>query len=161
MTYKISIIFIFTVCMFFPDTGSFGYGHDTPLYTHFCYMFFHAGYIHLISNSYAIYILLNNSIFKSKIALLSTLYVIAVITSFISYSDYPTIGSSTIAFAMAGINFPVVKDKKRYLKVFPAFILIGFLIPHINALSHAVSAMMGILIGVLKHGYDRRKHKEE
>lgn len=156
--YKIIIIITFTSCMFASNISSFGYGYNTPLYTHFTYMFFHAGYIHLIFNSYVFYTLTNNILFKNNFVLFTLLYLIAVITSFIAYSDYPTIGASTMIFAMAGINFPIVKNKKKYLTVFPLIILTGFIIPHVNGLAHAVSAILGIISGFIKYGFDKRKY---
>lgn len=99
MQYLIVLAFII---VYLVSDLSLGYSYVSPFYTHFTYMFQHAGWMHLILNSLA-FIGLYRALNKQLKHLLSRIIWIAFIASFISVYLVPTVGASGMIYAMLGM----------------------------------------------------------
>lgn len=99
MQYLIVIIFIATYLL---SDLSVGYYELSPLYTHFTYMFQHAGWMHLILNSLA-FIGLYRALSKELKFVLLRIILIAFVGSFMSVYLVPTVGASGMIYAMLGM----------------------------------------------------------
>lgn len=123
-------------------------------------MFFHAGVFHLVLNVIAIYTSVNNRIFSYRI-LLPLLYGIAVASSFIWLSATPTVGASTMAYALFGINGAYILSRKvtgwkPYALLLALGLISGFFIPRINGMAHLSAFSIGLVCGYIRLKYMRK-----
>jgi membrane associated rhomboid family serine protease len=154
MKYLFVLIFIFVYALFGKEPG---YTASSPLYTHFTYMFSHAGMVHLAINSIAFTgmfrALENLHICKSRYLCLS-LIACGFMASFPSQFDTPTVGSSSMVYAMIGIYAVWVWRNKRVMVAdrakFRIFIVcvclslaISYLKPGSNFPLHLLSLLAG------------------
>ena len=130
---KIETIAILLVTYLIPNSG---YYYGSPIWTHFTYMFAHANLLHLICNLYALYICI------SKRINLFHVYIIGVAVSFIAMNNIPTVGASSCVYVMLGINVYGAKRKTHLIAV--CAVLLGFLMPNVNAWIHVYSYILGM-----------------
>lgn len=85
---------------------SLGYTASSPLYTHFTYMFQHAGAWHLLLNSIAFTGIFGamEKLLDRRLATLASI-ACAFAASFVSARDLPTVGASAIIYSMIGLFF--------------------------------------------------------
>lgn len=158
MQYLIIILFIIVYLIFGLEIG---YYYGSPLYTHFTYMFQHAAILHLLINSIA-YI----SIFRSlkKLCGIRTIIVCSVISAFIAsffaVYDIPTVGASSMVYAMFGHYIGItliskdikIADTKKYL-LFISCLMVSLVVSLVkqssNFLLHLFSLISGFVIAAI------------
>lgn len=164
--YLFVFIFIFVFAWF---DKSLGYSTTSSVYTHFTYMFQHAGVIHLTVNSLT-FIGMFRSVEKyiNKYILSITIISISVASSFLSIYDMPTVGASSMIYAMIGIYIPIIIlydkaiiiNKKKYT-MFIFFIFISLIISYLknnsNFWLHVYSLLIGISSGIIVSIYKNEK----
>ena len=151
----LTVLIVFT---FF--NKSLGYTNASPLWTHFTYMFQHANLIHLLINSLAfigMFRILEKII--NKYILLATILSIGFLTSFLSMYEIPTVGASSMVYAMIGIFFGStisrrikIADIKKYLLFILGVALsltVSFFKPNSNFELHIYSMLFGLIPGTL------------
>ena len=156
--YLFVFIFIFTFAWF---DKSIGYTNSSPLYTHFTYMFQHAGIIHLVINSLSFLGMFRTmEKYINKWLLSGVCILFAFLTSFFSSYNIPTVGASAMIYIMIGMFLSItllykdvkINDKRKYfLFVFSVFIsLIVSAFRHNSNFSlHILSLLSGVLIGTI------------
>lgn len=146
--YKIAVCALLVIVFAITgNTPQAGYSSDSGIAQHFYYMFFHGGWLHLLCNCYALWLILNTRIFRLGV-LLPTLYVIALLASFLSTLDVPTIGASAVVFGMLGINMSANHNGRSWC-ICASFLAIGLLMPGVNPLSHLSAFALGLLAALL------------
>lgn len=170
MKYIFVIFFIITYILF---GNELGYTHTSPFYTHFTYMFQHAGISHLVMNSIVFISMFYRIQENVNQWLLSGILIIAsFIASFLSIYDIPTVGASSMIYVMIGMFFSFVvlsdtiKDKKKYftstLVVFSALLISAFK-HNSNFWLHVFSLLIGLIvetiITICKEGEFFKKYK--
>lgn len=158
MKYLIVLIFIsvYSFCGL-----ELGFSASSPVWTHFTYIFQHAGMMHLIINSLAFI-----SVYRSVQSLGNTrpalplAFLIACGISFVTVRELPTVGASGLVYALLGIYTGLtlcredirIISRNRYL-VFLFCILLGLTISYFkhnsNFLLHAGCYGCGCLTGCL------------
>lgn len=128
---------------------------DSPWYTHFTYIFCHAGWMHLIINAYALLHLV--FICHASWRNMSVAWVISFLLPYTG--EMPVVGMSTLIYALLGL---VIVDSPKWITLIAinaAIILSSVFIPHIAVIPHLVCFASGIIIGYLtsvRHGRDSR-----
>ncbi len=154
MKYLFVVIFVAVFILFDTDLG---YICRSPLHTHFTYMFQHAGLVHLILNSLAFI-----AVFHSLSRLVNRWIIISVslscgfAASFLSTTNIPTVGASSMVYAMIGLYIATtllnrkikITDTRKYL-LFISCVLIGLIVsalnPSSNFLVHVYSLVFGFV----------------
>jgi membrane associated rhomboid family serine protease len=150
-----------------------GYTDTSPVWTHFTYMFQHAGTGHLILNSVA-FIGMFRTLkgFMGKWRLAVAIVAIAFAASFLSLHALPTVGASGMVYAMTGILLGGIASKKirtpekKQLCMFILAVTIAlassFFKNGSNFWLHAICMATGFLTatgkGLKKPGRTSRKH---
>lgn len=113
---------------------------SAPLYTHFLYMFAHAGILHALINAWALVMLHNIYSIRRILAA----YASAVVISF-TPSHSTTVGFSVIIFFFIGFIIRHLR-RKSPLAFWQSltFLIIGFFLPHTAALFHLMAFLAGI-----------------
>ncbi len=156
---KYLFVLVFILVYLFFDT-SLGYTNTSPFYTHFIYLFQHASVIHLLLNSISFIVVckLLERIMKWRV-FIPISFTIGVIASFFAMYELPTIGISSVIYAMIGLYVGTVlfhlkikiADTRRFL-LFIGCIVCSLLISlskeGSNYLIHLLSLICG-LIGYL------------
>lgn len=115
-------------------------------WTKLVYMFFHVNIWHLLSNSYALYLL------RPAKTTLGISYLIAILAPFATFN--PAVGASSMVFALWGMT---LSGKKDWL-AWACSMLISILLPGICWQVHLSSSVMGfgwIRLYRLYHDYRR------
>ena len=157
MQYLIAIVFIIVFSVF---DNSLGFSIGSPLYTHLTYMFQHASVMHLILNSFSFIIMFKIlSMYANKYKLLFVLLMIGFCSSFLSEHDLPTVGASSMVYAMVGIMYGLVCRKilefenKDTLIINVVPLLIAFIVSYVtknsNFAIHLISLVWGVVVGVV------------
>lgn len=143
-----AIITIGVLTSIFIAFKPFGYVKGN-VWEHFTYVFSHANIFHLAVNSLAVWYLFTST---KRITLA---YIIAVICSFIAYSPLPTMGISSMLFALVGMNiFQYGKVKKRNVIFMTTYLIVGLFISNINGLLHILSFCCGAFISIIVTKYN-------
>ena len=151
------ISFVIIYVMFGSELG---YSKISSLHTHFTYVFQHANVFHLIVNSLSFLSLYKAIKGIPAYRFLSVSYIIAVIASFLSEKDIPTIGASGLIYSMAGVFFTTciigrrmcILDKKLfYFTIMCTVIslLAGFIGSSTNNVCHVISLLLGSVYAVI------------
>ena len=157
MMLKYLFVFIF-LFMFAWFEKTLGYTTVSPLYTHFTYMFQHAGVMHLFINSFA-FIGMFRAIEKyvHKWLLAVSCILIGFAASFLSVYDIPTVGASGMIYAMIGMFMSItilykgakINDKRKYA-VFILAVCLSLLVSYFkynsNFWLHVYSLSMGVFL---------------
>jgi len=166
-TMKYLILLLFVIIFLLFDTN-LGYAYGSPFYTHLSYMFQHSGIAHLIINSIAFI-----GVFRMTEQFIKSweLFVLAIISafaaSFFSIYTIPTVGASSLIYAMLGIYICItllskraqIINKRKYL-FFLLCVAIGLWISYLKGNSnfavHLWSLAIGFLMGSLVCLWDKR-----
>lgn len=141
-TLYLTIIFITMTALVIPLHRSLAVSASSPLYTHFVYMFGHAGFVHWMVNSWCI-IMLHHHFRAIRIVLA---WLASVTLSFIYYPSFPVLGASVLISFFMGITAPWLYTYKRLAFWQMLFLLaIGCFLPHIAGVYHLVLFTLGIL----------------
>lgn len=111
------------------------------------YSFFHANILHAIMNVWCLLSVV--FIYNIKLWLLITSYVIAVSIPTFCLTPTPTVGLSGMVFALfAMLSFSVAR-KLYYQSWMIAYLVIGFLMPNVNAYLHLYCYIIGFGVALL------------
>lgn len=112
---------------------------DTPLYTHFVYLFGHASILHWACNSWSL-LVLHNLFSRYRMA---AAYICAVAVSFIP-SARPVIGISVIVCFFIGFYMTVLwKQNRRAVFLTVALLLLSCALPGFAGFYHVFTAVCG------------------
>lgn len=155
MKYLFVLIFIVVFILFGLDLG---YTTTSPLYTHITYAFQHAGIMHLIINSLAFISMFRQVEKYLNKYLLSTLIILcAFISSFWAMYQIPTVGASSMVYAMLGIylgliafsdKIKIADTRKFLLYIFCIIIVlsVSYLKHNSNFWVHIYSLIIGFIM---------------
>lgn len=142
----IFIVVLFLTYIFLPESNRYGYKEGSPLLNHFTFCFVHVSAIHLLLNCYSLWYVINQKVIRT-LFLIPTLYLISLVCSFFSESEYPTLGCSGILFAMIGLSCAESSRFWMFISFNLIILMIGFLFPYMNASLHFYCWLCGFLIG--------------
>ncbi len=159
MKYLFILSFIVVFALFGLELG---YADGSPFYTHFTYMFQHAGLVHLIINSIA-FIGMFHSMrrFAGKWYIVVSMLSCGFAASFLSAHEIPTVGASAIIYAMIGMYIGItsfsprvkIADPRKYL-LFITCVVMGLLVSLLrqnsNFLVHLWSLILGLFASLTK-----------
>lgn len=160
--YILSLIFIVVYVTF---GNEIGFATNSPWWTHLTYSLQHASILHLVINT----LVFINAFrvmeeFVSWKKLLLTIYICAVVASFVSIHTVPTVGASGMIYAMFGmISFIVLFNQSTWKqkRVFFLSIIFMLLFSYFNKSSnfgvHILSFMLGFSYYLTSHYYDKRE----
>ncbi|MDR0823889.1 MAG: rhomboid family intramembrane serine protease [Prevotella sp.] len=165
--YVLIFIIVFVFCGL-----ELGYTNQSPLYTHFTYMFQHSGVVHLIINSLAFTGMFRTmEKFVNMWILSASIIAVSFAASFIAMYDIPTVGASAMIYAMFGLFFGMtiysknikIADTKKYL-LFLSVVLISLIISFFkhnsNFVLHLSSMIVGFIISIPISIYDNHNIKK-
>lgn len=139
-TLYLSFIAAAAMLLLLPLSPLLAVSASSPLYTHFLYMFAHAGILHAVLNAWAIVMLHNIYSIKRLVAA----YTAAVAISFIPL-EKPVTGFSVIIFFFIGF---IIRHLRRVNPLAcwqsVAFLIIGFFLPQTAASYHLMAFIAGI-----------------
>lgn len=133
-----------------------GYDLNSPWWTHITYIFSHINLLHLFLNSFVIF-----GLFKTlqriynKWHLSLWVFFIAILMSFLSEYELPTVGASGMAYALVGIMIGLVVKKqlifaKRInLYIFSIGITIGVIVSYFKGTSNIALHLLCLVSGFL------------
>lgn len=114
---------------------------SSPFYTHFIYMFGHAGLLHWIINAYALFVM-HNLCHPSRLAVA---WAAAVILSFIYLPQLPVIGASVfVTFFLGFMSLRLWQRQRLLFWMSLLLVSVGFLMPNIAALYHLAMMAAGL-----------------
>lgn len=139
-TLYLSFIAAAAMILLLPLSPLLAVSASSPLYTHFLYMFAHAGILHAVLNAWAFVMLHNIYSIKRLVAA----YTAAVAISFIPL-DKPVTGFSVIIFFFIGFIIRHLR-RKSPLAFWQsiAFLGIGFFLPRTAASYHLMAFFAGV-----------------
>lgn len=149
-------LFVYLVC-----DVRLGYSVGSPFYTHFTYMWQHAGLVHLVMNGCSFVSLWKCLCPRSVpgVRLLLYVYLSAVGASFFSEYQAVTVGASGMIFGLLGVYLVVVAEGKRlrvndragfvwWLVVVAVVSVGGSLLLFVNGFNHLFSFVGGVVCGL-------------
>lgn len=147
---SVYVSIILLACFLLPIAPQrMGISVSSPWWTHLSFLFFHAGFIHFLTNAYAFYYFYSTWLF-GRCTLPISIF-IAILSSFLAVSTAPTVGFSGVVFALIGIN-AVYYMSTRYFVSVSIVLGTGFLWPSFNSLMHLVCFILGFIAAYLyKH----------
>ncbi len=121
--------------------NSIGYTVESDVITHLLYSFLHVNTCHLLCNLIALWTV------RNRMNILSA-YCIAVIASYCPmHVTCPTLGMSSLLFAMFGIMWGKRGPIQSALKTGVPTILLTMILPQVNGLLHLYCYLLGIVYG--------------
>jgi membrane associated rhomboid family serine protease len=156
---KYLFVLLFLAAFIFP-AQKMGYTDTSPIWSHFTYMFRHAGIIHFAVNSLAFMGMFRmlEKYMKNWILALS-ICAIGFITSFFSAGNIPTVGCSSCVYAMIGIFLAlvvldvIVFRKPANLLIFIISIMVCLIVSFFKSNSnfwlHLFSLQIGFIVGII------------
>ena len=148
------IIAVITFCYFAFDNSKMGYFNGSKFYTHFTYMFAHSSILHLIVNSYVVYVSMNKNILPLK-ELIAVSTTIAILASFITASVAPTVGISGILFVIIGFSYALRPTRLNTLYMILWFCIAA--ISPMNTMLHLVCFLTGLSYMIIRKKWQRKK----
>jgi membrane associated rhomboid family serine protease len=148
MKYLFILLFI-TVHLFFGALP--GYSVGSPLWTHFTYMFRHAGITHLAVNSFvfvSLFHLMSRYIDSRLLAV--TITGCSFLASFGAVYEVPTVGASAMTYAMCGMYLYRLSTDMQVLRrnlSFVAATLASFVISYFREGSNFVLHLTALCLG--------------
>lgn len=158
MKYIFVLVFILVFILF---DISIGYTNTSPLYTHLTYIFQHASILHLIINSVSFIVVFSTlEQFVRRKIFLPISFFIAIVTSFLTMYDVPTVGVSSVIYAMIGLYMGVIRfyrnikiaDTRKYLLnicVIVISLTISLVKTSSNFYIHIYSLLLGVIASLL------------
>ncbi|NDW19414.1 rhomboid family intramembrane serine protease [Dysgonomonas sp. 216] len=156
--YIFVLLFIVVYCLFGLELG---YTATSMFYTHITYMFQHLSIIHLAINSIAFIVMFHNLQKLLNIwIIIASIFVCGFAASFLSMYDIPTVGASSMIYAMVGIDIGMtllckeikIANTRRYLLFICGLalcLLISAFIHNSNFLIHIYSLIFGFIVSVV------------
>lgn len=147
LTLIVSVSVIIMACLDGCHWDDWGVVRDCDIARRLCYSLVHASLLHALVNVWC----LMSVVFIYDISLwrLLTAYIIAVSVPGFALSEVPTVGLSTVCYALMGsLSFEV--RRKAYFQGWMIFYIgIGFLFPGVNAIIHVYGYVAGLIVGLL------------
>lgn len=141
-TLYITLIFVALMAFIIPLHRLLAVSVSSPTYTHFVYMFGHAGVVHWAVNSWCI-IMLHR---QFRIARIVTAWGLSVILSFIYHPSLPVLGASVIISFFMGLTASWLYAYKRLAFWQMMFLMaIGCFLPQIAGVYHVILFVVGFL----------------
>lgn len=141
-TLYITLTLVFLMAFIIPLHNMLAVSPTSPLYTHFCYMFGHASFIHWAVNGWCILLLHHHY----RLHRLLAAWFGSVALSFLYYPSLPVLGASVIISFFMGFTAPWLFHHKRLAFYQMVIILIvGCLLPHIAGFYHLILFILGFL----------------
>lgn len=138
------------------SVGAVGFSSASAWHTHFVYMFFHATWLHLMINAWALCFAMR----RKSLATLGRAYLAAVACSFACQSTVPTVGASGIVFYLVGHSYTRIKSIKSW-GIIVAMLAAGFCRMGINAWLHLLCFALPLIgFEINKFKNDRRRVAE-
>lgn len=132
-----------------------GIYHQAPMSSRLLYPFFHASFLHaainawcLLTLAFAYNVSLRMMITALVIAVsfpVDTMYDILQVSCFL----LPTIGLSGVCYALMGRMTFLVRRKMYYQTWIGFYLIIGFMLPNVNAWIHLYCYLAGVFVGFL------------
>jgi len=156
---KYLFVFIFIVVFILFGLG-LGYTSTSPIYTHFTYMFQHAGIIHLIINSLAFISMFRQvEKYMNKFLLSGLIILCAFVSSFFAMYQIPTVGASSMVYSLLGIylglitlsdKIKIADTRKFLLFIFCITVVlsVSYFKHNSNFLVHIYSLLIGFMISI-------------
>lgn len=168
----VKYIFVLLFIVVYSQFGlDIGYTTTSKFYTHITYMFQHSGIIHLAINSVAFIVMFHNlrKLLNIWIIIVSML-ICGFAASFQSMYDIPTVGASSMIYAMMGIDIGMtlmckkikVANTRRYLLFICGLVLclsISAFRQNSNYLVHIYSLIFGFIISLPISVYKNKDHQ--
>lgn len=126
-------------------TGRTAIHTDLPVWR-FAYVFFHAGWLHLICNVMCI-VAIVRSAFRITAPMVAAAYIIAVLSPM--SHDIVTFGGSGVCYALLGMMAWQSIAPCRFHGIMAVFLTLGFFSPSVNAMLHLFCYVEGVLFGWL------------
>lgn len=147
LTLIVSASIIIMSCLDGWHWNDWGVTRDCDIIGRLCYPWVHASLLHALVNVWCLMSVV--FIYDVSLGRLLTAYIIAVCVPGFALSDVPTVGLSTVCYALMGsLSFEV--RRKAYFQSWMAFYIgIGFLFPSVNAIIHVYGYMAGLIVGLL------------
>lgn len=124
---------------------------SSPVYTHYIYMFAHAGWLHLAINAWTLLVLHNLFTWYRLLAS----YICAVLISLFLLPDLPMVGASVISCFFLGFIMPHTWRRSRLTILLTlSLLLFTCLLPGMAGLPHVASYIVGLLF-VYAEGFVR------
>lgn len=143
----ISIIAVITSLIFVPDWNVVGVYVRCGLLQRLGYSLFHASLFHAVINAWCFLSII--FLYAVKAWQLIVAYLIAVSVPDFALSLTPTVGLSSVCFALFGMILFQVKRKVYYNVCMASYILFGFIFTQVNGWLHLYSYVAGLLVGLL------------
>lgn len=134
---------------------SIGIYSEAPLVSRLLYPFFHASFLHALINAWCLLSLAFS--YHVSLKMMMTAYVVAI--SFPATTLYgiiaakslllPTLGLSGMCYALMGRMTFLIRRKLMYQSWVGFYIIVGFLLPNVNAWLHLYCYLCGVFFGLL------------
>ncbi len=129
------------------DWYAVGLSDDSPMINRLYYSFFHASFIHLVLNLWC----LTSIVFLHGVSQIHYMLalVIAMMVPECVLTNIPTVGLSVFLYGLLGIITFEMQRKVLFILCMLAYVAVGFLIPHVNALIHLYAYGAGVIVSFL------------
>lgn len=141
----ISIFVVVVSLIYVPDWNKVGVCVGGDLMQRLFYSFFHASLFHAAINAWCFLSII--FLHEIKVWKLIVAYLIAVCVPDFALSITPTVGLSSVCFALFGMIVFQVKRKVFYNACMAAYIFVGFVFSQVNGWLHLYSYVAGLLVG--------------
>jgi len=132
-----------------------GIADGAPLTARLLYPLFHVNVVHAAVNAWALLCLV--FYYEARLWQIVVAYAVAVSFPASALGSPLTLGMSGLCFALMGMNSYRVRRKAYWQVWMWAFIAVGFLLPHVNAMLHLYCYAVGLCVGLLGMPTERRK----
>lgn len=157
--YILSLIFILVYILF---GNEIGFATTSPWWTHLTYSFQHASILHLLVNTV---VFINTfRVMEGLVSwkpLLLTIYICAVVASFLAVHDIPTVGASGMIYAMFGMMSVIVafnsstqKQKLTFFCSIGIMLLVSFFNSNSNFMVHTFAFSGGVAVWIVRGRLD-------
>lgn len=148
------------VLSFWLDTFQFGYTTSTPFVCRLTYMFAHGGLLHLCGNLLA-FNLLCRAVDRLKISggvLIA--FVAAVLATWFSAYDVPTVGLSGVCFGLVGVLTPRLLNNREFVWSLALVALLQValaIFSSVNVANHAFSFAFALILTIIDKQINREQ----
>lgn len=142
----IAVFILSAAFIYVPDWHMVGVFRGCSFLQRVGYPFFHASFIHAAINAWcflSVLFLHDVELWRMAVA-----YIIAVAAPECVLSSVPTVGLSSVCFALLGSIAFQVRRKLYYNSCMALYIALGFFFPLVNAWLHLYSYLAGLVVGI-------------
>lgn len=143
----LSLTVILSSFIYIPDWHAVGVYRGCSIIQRIGYSFFHASLLHALINAWCMLSVI--FIYEAKLWRIAIAFLIAIVVPDYFLDITPTVGLSAVCYALLGSITLESRRKMYFLSCMALYILVGFIIPGINAWIHLYAYMAGLLVGLL------------